>query len=486
MIRFSETLTANPVRFSRPIVFSSAVENRQSGSDRDPQRVALARAHYEKRQAVIARFLAAINRHLEYAKHETLRKLEEKARASRPAKRGARRRRHRHHVRSATVRGRPFHRAAQRVCRRPADCRRRAARGVGYTDPWSMPDPIVRAFIETRQNLLSGVPDEIFTAIEDEISQGVGAGESISDLAKRITAGFDNVSRGRATTIASTETGAAYGFSRQHAMEKAGVKHKNWLTSHLPNVRLAHWQAELNPENQRIPLDQPFDVGGEASHVSRRRTRLAREHHQLPLRGAGGRLTMNPPFVIQVELPEDARSLIKGLEAFPEKIVLALKRGIDKALPEVASKIQADRLTGQGPFPIEEHMLGVRSGQLRQSVRFTAGVIDGDTVIASIGSPLRYAAVHEFGFEGDVQVKPFFRKNRPRGSVRKNRPRLATDWPALPLHRQNASGVSPVKAHSRHMKIPARSPFGYGVADSDQIIINAVTSELQVAWASVQ
>jgi hypothetical protein len=53
--------------------------------------------------------------------------------------------------------------------------------------------------------------------------------------------------------------------------------------------------------------------------------------------------------------------------------VLALKRGIDKALPEVASKIQADRLTGQGPFPIEEHMLGVRSGQLRQSVRFTSG-----------------------------------------------------------------------------------------------------------------
>jgi uncharacterized protein with gpF-like domain len=134
---------------------------------------------------------------------------------------------------------------------------------VGYSDPWSMPDPIVRGFIETRQNLLSGVPDEIFTAIENEISAGVQAGESIRDLAKRITAGFENVSRGRATTIASTETGAAYGFARQHAMKQAGVKHKNWLTSHLPNVRLAHWQAELNPENQRIPLEQPFNVGGE-------------------------------------------------------------------------------------------------------------------------------------------------------------------------------------------------------------------------------
>ena len=274
MIRFSETFTQSPVRFSAPPVsFSKAIV-------RDPQRIELAKAHYEKRQRVIARFQDAINRHLGYAKHETLWNLEG----------------------HANMRGLALNSSLRLLAANAADAtparpggvgidimfdRQRFADGLsialrnesadalqvaadqlleelGILDPWSMPDPIVRGFIETRQNLLSGVPDEIFAAIEQEISDGVAAGDSIQDLAKRITTGFENVSRTRAVTIASTETGAAYGFARQHAMDKAGVKHKNWLTSHLPNVRLAHWQAELNSSNQRIPLEQPFDVGGEA------------------------------------------------------------------------------------------------------------------------------------------------------------------------------------------------------------------------------
>src|SRR4051812_41637647 len=111
---------------------------------------------------------------------------------------------------------------------------------------------------------------------------------------------------------------------------------------------------------------------------------------------------MNTP-IIQMEFSPAAKSYIASLERFPAELKLALKRGLDRAVPQVASRVQAQRLTGQGPFPVEEHMLGVRSGQLRQSVRFTSAAISGDTVSASIGSPLRYAAVHEFGFEGDVQ-----------------------------------------------------------------------------------
>jgi uncharacterized protein with gpF-like domain len=261
VISFTDNVSR--VTFSPPPVnFSAAIA-------RDPARVALAKAHYAKRQAVIARFLATINRHLDYAKHETLRNLEEW-----------------HAKRGLAINADPTPLRTGGVGIDIMFDRQRFADGlliglrnesatalqtavdqlldeIGYADPWSMPDPIVRGFIETRRNLLSGVADDVFTAIENEISQGVGAGESIRDLAKRITTGFDNVSRTRATMIASTETGAAYGFARQHAMQKAGVKYKNWLTSHLPNVRLAHWSAELNPKNQRVPIDQPFKVGDE-------------------------------------------------------------------------------------------------------------------------------------------------------------------------------------------------------------------------------
>ena len=192
---------------------------------------------------------------------------------------------------------------------------------------------------------------------------------------------------------------------------------------------------------------------------------------------------MNPPYVIQVELPPEAQKLKKGLELFPVKILGALQRGLDRATPHVASRIQEYRLTGQGPFPVADHRLGVRSGQLLKSVRFTSAVIQGNTVTASIGSPVRYAAVHEFGYEGLVTVRPFFRKNRPgfatvervsKKTGRRYRGKVKTD-----------SGSHQVRGHERRMRIPARAPFGYGVADSDVLITNAVTSEFETEFKAL-
>jgi uncharacterized protein with gpF-like domain len=230
---------------------------------RNPARVALAREHYAKRKDVIAKFQHAIDRHLNFAKHEVLRKLEERG--------------PRHGL--ATNADAPAGGVAADIMfdkQRFADGLLAALRNESTDalqtasdqlleeiggDPWTMPDPLVRPFLETRQNLLANVPNEIFSTIQDEIATGVEAGDSIAELRNRITDAFEGIGSGRATTIASTETGTAYGFARQEAMNKAGVQFKSWLTSHLPNVRLAHAIAEL--ENQRIPLDQPFKVGGE-------------------------------------------------------------------------------------------------------------------------------------------------------------------------------------------------------------------------------
>lgn len=194
---------------------------------------------------------------------------------------------------------------------------------------------------------------------------------------------------------------------------------------------------------------------------------------------------MNPPFIVQIDLSEEARSFIEHLAAFPGAATVAIKRGIDDVMPQVVSRIQSQRLTGQGPFPVAEHMLGVVSGQLRQSVWFTPAVIEGDTVTASLGSPLRYAAVHEFGFEGTVQVRPFFRKNRTRDQFSKVDRVSARTGRRYRATVKTASGVSEVKGHTRRMRIPARSPFGYGVADSEPLIVNAITSQLEAAWKAL-
>jgi phage gpG-like protein len=194
---------------------------------------------------------------------------------------------------------------------------------------------------------------------------------------------------------------------------------------------------------------------------------------------------MTPPFVMQIELSPEAQSFIGNLQQFPEKILLALKRGLDRATPIVASRIQAQRLTGQGPFPVEEHMLGQVTGLLRQSVRFTEAVITGDTVTSSIGSNVRYAAVHEFGFDGQVNVRPFFRKHRGRDQFAKIERVAKKTGRRYKATVKIATGVEGVSAHTRHMKIPARAPFRYGIADSDQVITNAITSELETAWKNL-
>jgi uncharacterized protein with gpF-like domain len=250
--------------------------------DRHQSKVELAREHYKKREKVIAKFQRAIDRHLNYAKHETLRNVERHFSRERGA--GSR---------AALVSNHDLPAPSSRLLavnagvsadltfnlnefadgllaalrNESADTLQTAGQElfdeIQYDDVWSMPDPLARKFLQERQNLLRDVPPEIFKTIETSIEEGINAGDSIREMSKRITAAFDEISQSRAMTIASTETGAAYGFARNEAMKKAGVEFKEWLTSHLPNVRPAHAFAERNPENQRVPIDEPFIVDGE-------------------------------------------------------------------------------------------------------------------------------------------------------------------------------------------------------------------------------
>ncbi len=46
-------------------------------------------------------------------------------------------------------------------------------------------------------------------------------------------------------------------------MEGAGIEYKAWLSSHGPNVRPAHAEAEEDYIDAPIPVDEPFMVDGE-------------------------------------------------------------------------------------------------------------------------------------------------------------------------------------------------------------------------------
>jgi len=127
--------------------------------------------------------------------------------------------------------------------------------------------------------------------------------------------------------------------------------------------------------------------------------------------------------VVRFRLPADTRRKIEKIQDFPVTIPYAVKRGLDLALSVVRGRIQAQRLSGRGPFPPSEHRLGIVTQQLQRSLREEPAVITGDgTVItASIGSPVFYGALHEYGWTGTVvrgQGRPYQMRIPERAPVR--------------------------------------------------------------------
>jgi hypothetical protein len=110
---------------------------------------------------------------------------------------------------------------------------------------------------------------------------------------------------------------------------------------------------------------------------------------------------------ITITLPPESQAFIQRFAQMPEELPRAIKRGMDRALPVVASRIVQRRLSGKGPFSPALHQLGERTARLRRSVRAEPAVIRGNDVTAAIGSNVIYAAVHEFGGTKTPERAPF-------------------------------------------------------------------------------
>lgn len=106
---------------------------------------------------------------------------------------------------------------------------------------------------------------------------------------------------------------------------------------------------------------------------------------------------------VTAKLTPDVEAALRGLK--PDALRKAIARGMHRGTLLIKGRIEAQRLTGKGPFPVSQHRLGVVSGRLRQSLRMSGPVVSGDTITTSIGTNVEYAAAHEFGFNGSVKVR---------------------------------------------------------------------------------
>ncbi len=226
--------------------------------------------HYSKREKFIKRMKSSCDRVLNYARHETLRKIEKHFRENSSISSASGEETLPSQPSSLAVRL-TFDKAllsdellaALREDQEAAlsTAGQQLFDEIGKDSVWRLPSQDAIQFVQDRANLLSNVPDEVHTEIMQSIEQGLQAGESRKELMARISTAFDEIGHSRAETIANTETAAAFNYSRDKAMREAGVTHKKWLHSMSPLIREPR-PTHLEADGQVQEIDFPFDVGG--------------------------------------------------------------------------------------------------------------------------------------------------------------------------------------------------------------------------------
>lgn len=126
----------------------------------------------------------------------------------------------------------------------------------------------------------------------------------------------------------------------------------------------------------------------------------------------------------------------------------AIRRAVTRESLKLLELVKAGKLSGQ--------VLKTRTGTLRRSIN-RQQTETADTVTATVGTNLSYAAIHEYGFDGTESVRAHVR--------------TITSAFGRPL----ASAVqAQVRGYERHVHMPERSFLRSALADRRSAIIAAI------------
>ena len=96
-----------------------------------------------------------------------------------------------------------------------------------------------------------------------------------------------------------------------------------------------------------------------------------------------------------------AERVVAFLELLPQKAMAAIKADVSRLAITLLRKVKEEKLSGQ--------VLRNQTGTLRRSINQRVEVFGQQAVVGSVGTNLSYAAAHEFGFNGPVNVKAHLR-----------------------------------------------------------------------------
>jgi phage gpG-like protein len=157
---------------------------------------------------------------------------------------------------------------------------------------------------------------------------------------------------------------------------------------------------------------------------------------------------------MKIKISSNAAQILREVDEFPEQMRGGIARALDRRNQLTVGYIQKEKLTAANP-----PYLNVRTGRLRGSVRASAAVVSGRRIDSSIGTNVRYAGVHEYGFKGTVQIASFERKAS-----------------------FGREGTERVKAHSRRVDLPARHMFEHGIDENAANYTDDISDAILAAW----
>lgn len=185
------------------------------------------------------------------------------------------------------------------------------------------------------------------------------------------------------------------------------------------------------------------------------------------------------PGLVQIQITDNAAEVLRQVKAFPAEMAVAIALALDLENELTVGHAQAKKMSRRGPTT-----LGVVTNRLRSSLRPAKATVRGGEIESAIGSNVAYAGAHEYGFDGNVAVRGFRRKNA-RGdqlgtTASEFNPKTGKIRKAKVV--QTASGVSFVRPFSRHMRMPARSYIRTSLDERSGDYTSAVSAAVLEAW----
>jgi hypothetical protein len=96
---------------------------------------------------------------------------------------------------------------------------------------------------------------------------------------------------------------------------------------------------------------------------------------------------------------QNEQVVIANLRTLDERILTAAETGLARGLLLVVAKSQREYLSGPRPARLQSV-----TGRLRQGVTSSVSR-QGDKIVGRVGNAVKYAAFHEFGFHGVMNVR---------------------------------------------------------------------------------